>query len=143
MSNITRNFFNKIKVNEETSCWEWTGHIDKAGYGGLTIYDKRYRAHSIMWFMTTGYRPKKNEFICHHCDNRKCVNPGHLYLGSHITNVTDCMNRDRYKKKLSKKDIKEIISLYKRKIYSQTELAVKYGVTQAAISYMLRRNDHG
>ena len=61
------------KVYKNLGCWEWTGKINRAGYG---VFDKRL-AHEVSWEI---YYGEKVETICHHCDSLSCVNPHHLYI---------------------------------------------------------------
>ena len=95
-------FLEKISKGADHECWPWTAHLVKDGYGGLTIWEGTPRvkrtllAHRVMWELTYGSIPK-GSYVCHHCDNPKCVNPDHLYLGNGATNMLDMWKRKRHR----------------------------------------------
>lgn len=77
-----------------TNCWPWTGNIDPlSGYGRVAINGKHLLAHRLA-VMVDGRDPT-GKLVCHHCDNPPCVNPAHLYIGTHKTNSLDMINRNR------------------------------------------------
>lgn len=71
-------------------CIEWSGALDDKGYGivGTRTYGTRL-AHRIIYMMARGLRLRPEEQLCHTCDNRKCINPNHLYVGNHADNAQD------------------------------------------------------
>jgi hypothetical protein len=79
-------------------CWEWIGCIQlgkSAGYGIQMCDGKSQRAHRIAWQMERGPIPE-GIHVLHHCDNRKCVNPEHLFLGTNYDNVQDKLRKGRH-----------------------------------------------
>lgn len=76
------------------ACWLWIS--GKSEYPNLTIEGRNIKAHRLSWMLANDtYDLTSTDFICHHCDNRRCVNPSHLYRGDARTNVEDMFRRGR------------------------------------------------
>lgn len=81
----------------ESDCWEWQGALLKQGYGTLRGKDGRQiNAHRLSHLLFKG-DIAEGLHVCHTCDNRKCVNPDHLFLGSASDNMKDCFDKGRSK----------------------------------------------
>lgn len=87
------------KVVKTASCWLWTGSAGGFGYGQLhsgTKYNRKLlRTHRLSWEIHNGKVPD-GLCVLHKCDNPKCVNPDHLFLGTHKDNAQDCMKKGRF-----------------------------------------------
>src|SRR5262245_6642261 len=79
-------------------CWEWQGRRSRDGYGRMTITESRRPhtrpAHRVAWEHFNGPIPE-NMLVCHKCDNPPCINPAHLFLGTHRDNFRDMREKGR------------------------------------------------
>lgn len=82
------------KVNKKGDCWNWTASFRKAGYGAFKYKGKVISAHRMSFIIKHEYIPA-GKWVLHRCDNRKCVNPAHLFLGNASDNMQDCANKNR------------------------------------------------
>lgn len=91
---LATRFRSRYRVVAETGCWEWVGGRAE-GYGVLVHDGAQIKAHRLA-LQLDGRNPLPGQLACHRCDNRTCVNPAHLYWGSHADNNRDASERDRY-----------------------------------------------
>lgn len=125
------------------ACWMWLQSVDRNGYG-RTFWDGRCtQAHRIAWQIINGPIPKGIQ-ILHTCDNSSCVNPTHLYAGSHRDNMNDMVRRSRlprgirhHRARLSEADVKEIRASAAGS--SQSAIAKRFGITQSHVRKIVLR----
>ena len=88
------NFWNNVDKQGESDCWNWKASLQKSGYGNSYSEQGVETAHRISYKLCYGEIPQGKE-IMHLCDNRRCVNPKHLVLGSRKDNMIDCSKKGR------------------------------------------------
>lgn len=77
-----------------TQCWHWVGLNNGKGYGRMTYQGRQQVAHRLAWKAWRGEIPEGMS-VLHKCDNRACVNPDHLWLGTYSDNMKDCWSKGR------------------------------------------------
>lgn len=120
-------------------CWNWKRCLDGSGYGQLGINGKLIRAHRVSYQLHVGPIPKKM-CVLHKCDNPKCINPKHLFLGTHNDNMQDKVqkNRGRNNIKISNNDVIKIKKMIFKEI-PNFKIAKIYNVHESTISRLKLR----
>jgi uncharacterized Zn finger protein (UPF0148 family) len=133
-------FWSKVdRSGGEEACWPWTGALDTNGYGNFVMGSRHIKAHRAA-VMLAGGALLAGTFVCHRCDNPSCVNPGHLFCGTHRENMADMRAKGRsqtgerrWSAKLTEANVREARRRYAAGELQRT-IAASFGVTQSAIS---------
>lgn len=137
-----------FRISKTEDCWNWIGAIDKIlGYGTCTSTRSGGKAHRLSWEVHNGKIPD-GLFVLHSCDNRRCVNPEHLWLGTQKENQQDAINKNRSSRGerngmsiLKAVDVRRIRSEYSGQRGELTKFAKQYGVTMQAIYLAVHRKN--
>lgn len=120
-----------------SGCFELVGNQDKDGYGHLSYRNKSIAAHRLSWILRYGEIPFGLQ-VCHKCDNPKCINPMHLFLGTTQDNTSDRHNKERDARgkkqaftKLSETDVIQMREDYFQKGKTLKTISKKFGVCSA------------
>jgi hypothetical protein len=120
-----------VIVDQPTGCWNWQRSKSKSGYGDARERGKGVLIHRRAYELWKGEIPK-GLLVCHKCDNRRCCNPDHLFVGTYSDNMQDCVSKGRLnsRTKLSNEQIVSIRSDGRR----HKIIAKDYGVSKGYVS---------
>jgi len=109
-----KRFWSKVDIKGPDDCWNWKAAL-RGEYGSFYLTRIERYAHRAAWILTNGEIPKGMD-VLHKCDNKKCVNPNHLYVGTQVDNWRDIKERLSYNlKKRSPEEIEQIRDLRSHK----------------------------
>ena len=131
----SKRFWSHVEVREPNQCWNWTAYRDQSGYGRVGCNVTTF-AHRLAWIEAN--RPLAGkEKVLHSCDNRSCVNPAHLFVGTQAENIADCVAKKRHshgethsKARITEADVRMIRTAEE----SDLQLAKRLGVPKAIVS---------
>ena len=145
------------KVDKTDGCWDFTDLCN--GYGRMRMggrKGKHYLAHRLSYIihhpLTIDLMEHPDICVCHRCDNPKCVNPAHLFLGTHTDNMRDKETKGRAnhsiekgekhpRAKITEDDVREIRNKYANGGITHRQLALEYGVDRSSISSIISRKN--
>ncbi len=146
-------FWPKVDKRGPDDCWNWKASILKSGYGNMNLRmpDGKYRTHTshrLSWELHNGQIPD-GLWVLHKCDNRACVNPAHLFLGTQQDNIADCVAKRRHfvpkartgenneRSLLDGDQVARILSAAGK--VGHKELAAEFGVAKSTIAAVISR----
>ena len=130
-----------------SGCRIWMGAVNEQGYGILTAWGRRYKAHRAAWEIFHGSAPESH--VLHRCDVPSCVNPDHLFVGTQGDNMRDMAMKGRGgvsrptgetqgSSKLTEGNVRDIRKLYAAGV-KQKEIASKFGIHRTNVSLIVLR----
>ena len=129
--------FNKnYRKNKKTECWNWKSSKYQSGYGRIMFNYIVYRAHVLSYLLYKG-NIKKGLLVCHKCDNPKCVNPDHLFLGTPKDNIQDCIQKGRFTS--GRKLIHKLVVEIRNSDQTVLALSKQYNLSRSTI-YDIKNN---
>lgn len=139
---LTERFNSRLSKMSRDGCWIWDGARTSGGYGCLLVGDKLMQAHRYAYWRATGQHPRRKK-VCHRCDVKRCCNPKHLFLGTQLDNMRDCVRKGRFavgernnKTFLTTSDVRLLRRMYKQG-WTQTQLAKRFALSSPGIHHIV------
>ena len=127
-------FWERVHIPPGDGCWEWGGKKNNWGYGIAQRFYKTHVASRISYEYFNG-AIENNLCVLHHCDNRLCVRPDHLFLGTRADNCADKISKGRENYKPKKLNRVSVVVIRERLLAgeSQRSVATDYGISQSMV----------
>ena len=128
----------------DSGCWEWTGALDRQGYGKIGVNGKTISTHRLSAHIHLGFDMDPDLCVCHRCDNPLCFNPAHLFIGSVSTNMLDAAFKGR-SSGMARPEAKvtdaQVLEMRCRHANGETQrqLAAEYGLTFQGVHKIVTR----
>lgn len=140
-----KKFIAKVEISGTDECWLWKAGFQSRGYGSFGCNGKTYLAHRVSYVIHKGIIPD-GKIIMHLCDNKKCVNPNHLKVGTIAENNRAALPRRKsltqelhVKSKLTTDDVRAIRKLRAENKFAYPILARKFNVSVNTIGRIVRK----
>jgi hypothetical protein len=131
-------FLSKTRLNQN-GCMEWIGGLSGSGYAHAQIFNsyQNITKHIYEYYLKI---PINRMNICHKCDNKKCINPDHLFLGTQQDNIDDMCKKDRCKK--GRFTTLEIEQMCKMRIEGKTTIVIgeMFGASHSYVSRLINNS---
>jgi hypothetical protein len=137
MKSLEERFWQKVLRTPD--CWQWIASCTTHGYPQIregNCHSRMLKAHRVCWEIHFGPIPD-GMHVLHRCDNPGCVNPSHLFLGTNLDNINDCIAKNRKPKGeeiWTSKLREDQIPIIRTSGFSQQKIANIFGITQRAVS---------
>jgi len=135
IKNRVNRFWDKIAIRK-SGCWEWTGCRSRQGYGVIRFGKLLMTCHRVMATITFGVLTPKT-LVIHSCDNKICVNPHHLRLGTHADNLQDAARKNLMPHKISNANVIKLRQLHSQGV-KQVELSKMFSICQSNVSSIVK-----
>jgi hypothetical protein len=133
----------------DAQCWDWQGRLDRHGYGRIREGGSTgvsHLAHRIAWEVHHAEPVPPGMCVCHSCDNRSCVNPAHLFIGTPAENNADRAAKQRgplgsahHKAKLTPEQVHAIRAAYLTGAETKAQLARRFGISDTSVHLIITR----
>jgi hypothetical protein len=143
-TSILKRLYGRCEISQNTGCWVFGGAKNTKGYGNIYVSGKMLNTHRLSYLIANDGKINEGSHVCHKCDNPACVNPDHLWEGSHKQNMDDRNRKQRTAKGESHGKAK-LTALQVKKIKRQlaegdpiTSIATTSGMSRTAIACIAR-----
>lgn len=146
-ANLHERFAVRFERRGPTECWPWTHAVNRLGYGTIGRGGGKHdRAHRVSYEIFVG-PIRGGMHVLHSCDNRRCVNPAHLRLGSHAENMQDMQERGRRnvargeRSGAAKLTKAQVIEIRRRRAAGERQIALarEYGIDKTHVWNIVTR----
>ncbi len=142
IAKVISRFLSSRTEGGKNDCWNWNKSTNEKGYGQVMCAGKNIKAHKMAYMIHVGDIPD-GVSVLHKCDNPRCVNPNHLFLGSQADNINDMYGKKRAivgsRHKLSKLTEQEALEIFKSK-ESTAVLANRFSVCAQLVNAIKRKS---
>lgn len=147
---VEQRFWSKVQKGAADECWLWlasTNHADSnRSYGEFWVNGRRVKAHRFAWELAHGRSIPKGLLACHSCDNPRCVNPDHIFIGTHSDNLRDAVQKGRHQSPrgeshpLAVLTVNEVVEMRRLRGEGASAkcLANRYGISVQSVRRIIR-----
>jgi hypothetical protein len=144
VEDVPAHFWSKIDIKGPDDCWLWEGCLNGSGYGHYGIHRVDVIAHRFAYMLAKGYL-EDGDCVCHSCDNPRCCNPNHLWVGTNRENTIDKLKKGRHPKgeksiraRLKQSEVDQIRQMYATGNYTTTVLGEMFHCSATNIGMIVQ-----